>query len=247
MNKKRVYFDDLPIDQVTLKSVVNSLKKLALEKRQEMATVACLNAHNINCAYEDKEYREFLKNADLVIPDGWSVVVAGKVLGYQLTERVTTADYFNDFCQMVEKNKFTCYLLGSKQKVVKQAVKYLKNKFPQLKVVGFHSGFFNEKEEREVIEEINKEQPDFLLVGMGTPKQEKWLKQNKDILEVKVGWGIGAMFDYLAGEKSRAPVWLGKVGLEWFYRLLMEPKRLFKRYTIGNVRFISRCFKILLS
>lgn len=241
---KRFFFDDLPIDNLNLTNVVDSLLILQKKKEKKMRLVVCLNPNNVNWSYEDKEYRQAVKQADLVIADGWGVVWAGKILGYKLKERVTTADYFDQFCQMLVDNKLSVYLMGSQKEIIKRAVKNLKDKFPCLKIVGFHSGFFNRQNEREIVREINKARVDFLMVGLGTPKQEKWLYQNRNKLKVKVGWGIGAMFDYLAGEKKRCPVWLGKLGFEWLFRLLCEPRRLWHRYILGSVKFIFHCLKI---
>lgn len=241
---KRVYFDDLPIDNVNLNSVVNRLKNLAKKNEKNIKTAACLNVNNINWSYKNKTYRQFIKQSDLVIPDGWGVVWAGKILGYKLKERTTTADYFEKFCQILIKNNFSCYFLGSRPQVIKKAVKNLKNKLPNLKICGYHAGFFNKQQEKEIIKEINIKKPHFLLLGMGTPKQEIWLYKNKHQLKAKVGWGIGAMFDYLAGVKKRCPFWLGKLGLEWLFRFCCEPRRLWKRYTISNISFIFKVFKI---
>jgi len=243
---KRVYFDDLPIDRVDLDNIVDRLAGLVFQKSRRMKTVACLNVNNLNWTYRDREHRQFVQEADLVIPDGWGVVWAGRLLGYHLKERVTTADYFLRFCQMVEKKGFSCYLLGGRPVVINKTAKVLKEKFPQLRIVGFHPGFFNQEEEKQVLQEINQQKPDFLILGMGTPKQEKWLYRNKDHLQAKVGWGVGAVFDYLAGEKRRCPVWLGRLGLEWLFRLLCEPCRLSRRYLWGNFQFGLLCFKIFL-
>ena len=222
-------------------------KKLDLKKPTKFRLVACLNTNNMNWAYKDKEYRQFIKKADLVIPDGWGVVWVGKLLGYHLKERVTTADYFEQFCQMLVDNNFSVYFLGSRQQVIKRATQVLKKRFPGLKIAGFHSGHFNKNQEKKIINTINILKPDFLLLGMGTPKQEKWLDQNRDKLKVRVGWGIGAMFDYLAGSKKRCPAWLGRLGLEWLFRLLYEPRRLWRRYISGSFSFLYICGKILLA
>jgi N-acetylglucosaminyldiphosphoundecaprenol N-acetyl-beta-D-mannosaminyltransferase len=241
---KKVYFDDLAINNLNLKTVVSAFKNLVLQKSKKPRWAVCLNTHNINLSYEDKEYRLFIKKADLVIPDGWGVVWAGKILGYRLQERTTTADYFDQFCQMLSNNKLSVYFLGSKETVIKKAVAVLKKQFPKLKILGFHSGYFREKQEKKIIDTINRLKPDFLLLGMGTPKQEKWLWRYQDKLKVKVGWGVGAIFDYLVGAKKRCPVWLGRLGLEWLFRLLCEPRRLWRRYILGSFKFITLCLKI---
>jgi N-acetylglucosaminyldiphosphoundecaprenol N-acetyl-beta-D-mannosaminyltransferase len=241
---EKVYFDDLPISVLTLENVVEEIKKIAERKNKKGKIILCLNANNINISYKDKKYRQIIKKADLIIPDGWGVVWAGKILGYSLKERTTTADYFDRFCQMLVDNNFSVYFLGGRHRAIRKAVQVLKNRFPRLRIVDFHSGYLQNKKTRDIINNINKLRPDFLLVGMGTPKQEKWLWQHKDKLKVKVGWGVGAMFDYLAGEKKRCPVWLGRLGFEWTFRFFSEPKRLWSRYFFGSVEFISRCFSL---
>jgi len=240
----RVFFDDLPIDKVDLKTVVKRLKNLALDNKEKMKTVACLNVNDLNWTYRDKQHRSFVKQADLVISDGWGIVWAGNFLGYQLKERVTTMDYFNRFCRMLEKEGFSVYFLATKQDILQKAVLVLKKRYPKLQIAGFREGFFSQKKERDVIKDINQKKPDFLLAGMGTPKQERWLYKNRTKLKARVGWGVGAVFDYLAGVKKRCPAWMGRLGLEWLFRFYHEPRRLWKRYSLGSVEFLFRTLQV---
>jgi N-acetylglucosaminyldiphosphoundecaprenol N-acetyl-beta-D-mannosaminyltransferase len=138
------------------------------------------------------------------------------------------------------------FFLGTQQPIVEKAARVLKESYPDLKILGVHNGFFDKEpkslENEEVLSRINSVNPDILVVGFGMPLQEKWIMENLDRLQIKVVIPVGAFFDYLAGETPRAPRWMTDNGLEWLGRLIIEPRRLWKRYVIGNPLFIWRVF-----
>ncbi len=163
-------------------------------------------------------------------------------------EKISGADLLPEICRKAEKEQCRIFLLGSaSQQIIEKTASNLMLKFPHLKIVGMLSptiGFEKKEEEnKRIIEEINKSKADILFVGVGAPKQEKWIHKHKDNLQVGVALGIGAAFDFIAGNVKRAPLWMQKNGLEWLYRFLQEPTRLFKRYFIDDMYFFILLIK----
>jgi N-acetylglucosaminyldiphosphoundecaprenol N-acetyl-beta-D-mannosaminyltransferase len=173
---------------------------------------------------------------DLVYIGGQGVIWAGRFLGIPIPERVNVLDFFDELVKELKIRKTTIYLLGEKDSVIQKTADILKKK--GLNIVGTHNGFFDEAQEKFIIQEINKLQPVILMVGMGTPKQEKWMFKHKTNLNVRLCWGVGGVFKLLCGDLKKAPKWVSNCGLEWLYLGLQDPKRLFKRYLIGNFIFV---------
>lgn len=234
---KRINFAGLVVDDVSSNNIVSVLVDLAKKKETKAAFVTYLNAYHFNLAQKNKKYLQVIKKADLVYADGWGIVLAAWLFGYKLPGRLTTFDFFSDFCQRCEKEKVSLFLLGGEDWVVRKTAEKLKNKFPNLNIKGFYKGYFSKREEGRIIDKINKYKPDFLIVNMGAPKQEFWLDKNLAHLKVKVGWAIGGTFNYVSGKTPRVPYWLGRLGFEWLFRLSVEPKRLWKRYLIELPKF----------
>ncbi len=179
-------------------------------------------------ALEDKEFMDILNKSSLNIPDGIGIVIGGKILGYNIKERVAGFDLVQKIFSKIKNTDKTVYFLGASEETVNLAKNMMEEKYRKLKIVGTHNGYFNEEEEKLIIDEINNLRPDLLLVGFGSPRQEKWIYNNKDILNVKVMMGIGGSFDVMSGNIKRAPKIFIKLNLEWFYRLITQPTR-FKR------------------
>ena len=236
-------FGKIPVDVLTCQSISGKLVDLAGQKNRKPRIVFYLNAACANLALSEREYLEIIQKTDLVYTDGWGLVLAAKLMGKNLPERTNAADFFDQFCQEVVKRKLSLYLLGGRKEIIQKAVANLKQKFPKLKIIGFHNGFFNQEQEKKIIDKINTLQPDFLLVGMGVPKQEKWIDKHQNELQVKVIWAVGGLFNLLSGELSRAPRLMRNFGFEWLYRLFQEPKRLGRRYLLGLPLFLFRVIK----
>jgi N-acetylglucosaminyldiphosphoundecaprenol N-acetyl-beta-D-mannosaminyltransferase len=184
----------------------------------------------------------------LVTPDGAGILWATTTLNYPLAERVTGIDIIHNICRLAAKKGYSLYLLGSYPGVAVEAALNLTKKYPGIKIAGTHHGYFNyedhensencqdvkngnsdkNKEEEEIITEIRENRPDILLVGMGVPKQEKWISKNLDKLDVPVCMGVGGSFDVLSGRIPRAPLWMQKHGMEWIYRSIKQPNRAFR-------------------
>jgi N-acetylglucosaminyldiphosphoundecaprenol N-acetyl-beta-D-mannosaminyltransferase len=202
-----------------------------------------VNAHCLNIAARDHAYRAILNSGDIVYPDGISVVYGSRLLGGCRLEKITGRDWIDDFCTMAKENGIKIYMLGGKLSIAQKARENLLNKTPRLKIVGSHNGYLSGEETKDIIEEINAKRPDVLLVGMGTPLQEKWIHDNRNRLRVPVCWAVGAMFDTVAGAEPPVPPWMNALALEWLWRLLQDPVGKWRRYLIGNPLFVYRLLR----
>lgn len=207
--------------------------------------VMYVNAHVLNQSREYPELRDALEAADLVYCDGYGVRLAAKALDVEIPHRMTGADWIWDLATLCEHSGQSLYLLGSEPGVTREAAARLASRYPRLNVAGSHHGYFEtgSPHDDRVVEDINARRPDIVLVGMGTPRQELWAEHNAPRLESSVVWTVGALFDYVSGRVPRAPHWLADNGLEWIFRLAIEPQRMWRRYLLGNPVFISRVFQ----
>jgi N-acetylglucosaminyldiphosphoundecaprenol N-acetyl-beta-D-mannosaminyltransferase len=208
-----------------------------------LRTVVYVNAYCINTAYIDPRYRNILNHADLTFPDGIGVVWAGRWLGGSQLEKLNGRVWFPEICKIAVKRKWSIYILAGKRGVAACAKNILQNRYPGLQIVGAADGFFEERSDTEVLQEITELRPNILFVGMGAPLQEKWIATHRDAIPVPVVWAVGALFDTVVGIEKLAPDWLNALALEWFWRLLMDPRKKWRRYLIGNPLFIFRVFR----
>lgn len=200
--------------------------------------IAYANAATICLARDDPEYAAILRDrADLVYADGQSVVWAARLLGLRLPERVNAGDFWLDLLARLRDRNLSVYLLGGYPEDGLALAARLAEAVPGLAIAGLRDGFFSEEEAGRVAADIRDAVPAVLFVGMGAPRQERWAARHLDTLQVPVVWCVGALFEYYAGRRRRAPVWMRRTGLEWAWRLALEPGRLWRRYLIGNVRF----------
>ena len=231
---------EIPIDLATPPDLLSTISEWASEHRTRR--VMYVNAHVVNQSRTAPGLRDALGRADLVYCDGYGVRMAARVLGRPVPHRMTGADWIWDLARLCQASGHPLYLLGSEPPLAREAAARLRSLYPDLDVVGAHHGFFalgSDHNER-VIEDINAHQPRIVLVGMGTPKQELWVDHYADRLEGAVVWTVGALFDYVSGRTPRAPRWLADNGLEWIFRLAIEPQRMWRRYLLGNPVFIKR-------
>lgn len=232
------------MDGVTLPQLLEVFLEYGAADRQ--ATVLYANVHGINLAQNDPWLKELYRSADLVYCDGSGVRLAARLLGHGIPPRLTAADWLWDLAARWEESGRSMYFLGSRPGVAERAARRLRTRFPDLRILGTHHGFFDKSRDadqnRHVIESINRVRPDLLCVGFGMPLQERWLLENREDLEARVVVNLGAIFDFVSGDVPRAPAWMTTRGLEWFGRLLLEPQRLWRRYVLGNPVFLARVF-----
>lgn len=228
------------VDSISRRCLIRSVEDFVASSSRSRVIYA--NVHVLNVAYHDSELRRILNQASLVYCDGAGIKLGARILGKHLPERMTGADWIHDLCQTCQKTGMTLYLLGGEPGVAMEAARVLTTRYPSLNIVGTHHGYYDHDgpENDAVIAEINALHPDILLVGFGTPLQEKWIDRHFERLQVPVVWAVGALVDFVTGKKPRAPRWMLDHGLEWLYRLCTEPRRLWKRYIVGNPLFIWR-------
>jgi N-acetylglucosaminyldiphosphoundecaprenol N-acetyl-beta-D-mannosaminyltransferase len=204
--------------------------------------VMYVNAHVLNQSQEIPELRTALEDADLVYCDGYGVRLAARALDVPIPHRMTGADWVWGLAALCESEGKSIYLLGSEPGIAAQAAQRLGRWYPRLGLAGAHHGYFEigSPHDDRVVEDINARRPDIVLVGMGSPKQELWVERNADRVDADVLWTVGALFDYVSGRVPRAPAWLADNGLEWIFRLAIEPQRMWRRYLLGNPVFVSR-------
>jgi len=208
--------------------------------RAGKTTVAFLNAHCVNTAAHDKAYARALRAADVVLPDGAGISLAAKLTGRKLRENLNGTDLCMPLCREAARQGKSIYLLGAAPGVADDAAKNLITRVPGLRIAGTQDGFFDEQDSQSVIDEINQSGADIVMVAMGVPLQDVWLHQHRNALDAQLVMGVGALFDFTAGRVSRAPAAVRKAKLEWAWRLAMEPRRMFKRYVLGNPMFVAR-------
>jgi N-acetylglucosaminyldiphosphoundecaprenol N-acetyl-beta-D-mannosaminyltransferase len=208
--------------------------------------MAVVNAAKIVNARSDDGLRRILLNADIVTADGMSVVWASRLLGQSLKERVTGIDLFERLVSLAAERNLSVYFFGARDEAVLKVIEIFKGRLPNLRVAGGRNGYFTASENPAIVEEIKQSQADLLFVAMGSPAQEKWIAANLQQTGVGFALGVGGSFDHVAGFVRRAPLWMQQAGLEWLHRFLLEPHRLWRRYLIGNTRFVWLVLKQLL-
>lgn len=198
------------------------------------------NVHTVVTAYEDKEYCAVQNNGILAIPDGGPLSSVGRKRGYTNMQRTAGPSYMAEIFKVSVEKGYRHYFYGSTEETIERLYQTLQKEYPGLQIAGMYSPPFRpmtESEDKSIVEHINGTEPDFVWVGLGAPKQEIWMANHQGRVEGFMV-GVGAGFDYFAGNISRAPEWMQKSNLEWLYRLMQDPKRLFYRYWHTNTRFI---------
>lgn len=217
----------IPVDKLTEREIIQKLLDFIQEKKFHL--VVTINSENATKALENEKFLDVIKNADLVIPDGIGIIFASRILGNKLPERIPGIDLSYKLIQISNQEGYKIAFIGGKEGVAEKAKENLKKIFKNLNITITYNGFFDEKEEKEILNSIEKEKPDILLVGMGSEKQEIWIWENRDrFRNIGVCIGVGGTLDIWAGVKKRAPKFIQKVGLEWLYRVIIEPKRIFR-------------------
>lgn len=216
----------VPFDVVTMKEAVNKTVSLLNDNGQHI--ICTPNPEFVMLAQQDREFMEILNAADMVVPDGVGIVWASRYSATKLPERVAGFELCEQLFHAIKDTKHTVYMFGGAPGVAAAAAKRMMRQYPGLTIVGTHNGYFNAKEEKEIISEIKKLSPSLLLVGLGAPKQEKWIYDNMRFTGAKVCIGVGGSFDVMAGNVKRAPLFFRKLGLEWLYRLLSQPSRFWR-------------------
>ncbi len=232
----------IPIHNTTMQEAIESIVE-RLGATGEPCQMCFVNAHCGNVACVDATYAAILRQAERVFADGIGVKLAGKLHGVEIVDNVNGTDLLPPLLAALEGTGHGVYFLGAKPGVVDGLVEWVRRTYPGVRVAGSHHGYFTRDEESQVIDEIRASGATLLLVAMGVPTQEKWLEANLGRSGARVGIGVGALFDFYSGTVPRAPLWMRRVGLEWLFRLGLEPKRMWRRYVVGNPLFLWRALR----
>ena len=236
MAAKRVQFGSIGVDAIDQAEALDRIETLiGAGGRHVMAVV---NASKLVLAADNARLRGILERADLVTADGMSVVWGARLLGGRLPGRVTGIDTMELLVARAAERGWRVFFLGAKPEAVAAAVDKLKRKHRGLILAGYLDGYFR-GHEAEVVARVSAARPDVLFVAMGSPAQEYFIADNLDALGSTLCLGVGGSFDHVAGLSRRAPRWMQQAGLEWLYRFASEPRRLWRRYLIGNARFAA--------
>ncbi len=228
------------MDAVQIPEVIGLLEEW-IARRDACRTIAVTGMHGVMEARQNVYFREVLEEADLVVPDGMPLVWCARLRGYALQRRVYGPELMHTFCRQTAAKGYRHFLYGGDPGVAEKLAAVLKQSCPGIQIAGVYSPPFREltpEEDSQVIGMIQAARPDVLWVGLGTPKQETWMHAHRDSLRVPALIGVGAAFDILSGRKRQAPAWMREHGLEWLFRLLQEPRRLFWRYVVYGSRFV---------
>jgi N-acetylglucosaminyldiphosphoundecaprenol N-acetyl-beta-D-mannosaminyltransferase len=229
------------VEAATMQQVLDRCEK-AVESRERLI-LGVVNAAKLVKMDQDEALRDAVLGADMVLADGMAVVWASRILGKPLPERVSGIDLFEKLLEVADRRGFSAYFLGASEEVLASVLEIVRRRHPGARIAGSRNGYFSDEETESVAAEINAARPDLLFVGISTPKKERFIADWGPKLDVAVCHGVGGAFDVLGGKVPRAPAWMQALGLEWLYRVIQEPRRMWKRYLVTNTLFILGLMK----
>lgn len=241
---RRFYLRSVPVDRVSIEEAATwVIQKLKLREPQRPILIMGPNAQLVTLAARNRRFAAALRSADLAVPDGISVVLAARLLGQPVTERVTGGDLMERLCIKAAQHNLSVFFLGGLQGAAEMTAHKFEQSYPGFRTAGMYYppfGFETDPAEQDRIRRcISNAKPDILCVAFGAPKQEIWMHENCPTLPIGAAISVGAALDTQSGLRKRAPKWTHRSGLEWLYRLIQEPRRLWRRYLIGNAHFIG--------
>lgn len=225
------------VNALSMDETVDYVKQVIARRNPPVQHVV-INALKVNLMEKDPELREIVNSCPLINADGASIIWAAKKLHVPVTTRVTGIDLFLRLVEEAAKNGYKIYLFGAKQEVVEKVQSIFTEQYPALQIAGVRNGYFKPEDEEQIVADMAASGADMMFVAFSSPKKEYWVHKYLDQLNIPFVMGVGGSFDVVAGVTRRAPKVWQNLGLEWFYRFIQEPKRLFKRYIIGNMTFI---------
>ncbi|MCK9485135.1 MAG: WecB/TagA/CpsF family glycosyltransferase [Dehalococcoidia bacterium] len=233
---RRIDFLGYPLDALTTEETLEEVERQVASRRPHQHVV--INAAKVVTMARDPELRSIVEQCPLVNADGQSVVWAARLLGQRVPERVAGIDLMQAVVARAAERGWRIYFLGAREEVVERVVQIYRHRYPNLQVAGWRDGYFSEDEEPRVAATIRERQADVLFVAISSPRKERFIHRWLGEMNVPFAMGVGGSFDVVAGRASRAPLWMQHAGLEWFHRLLQEPRRLGRRYLETNTRFL---------
>lgn len=239
--KKRINILNCPIDKLTMEETISKINQ-SIENQSTLHHVV-VNAAKLVYMQKDTELYDSIVNSDIINPDGQAVVWASKILNKPLPERVSGIDLMENLVKLAYEKKYKVFFFGAKEEIVKSIIDKYSDYYSSNIIAGYRNGYFNKDDEKNIALQIANSKADILFVAISSPTKEIFLNKYKDIINTPFIMGVGGSFDVISGKVSRAPLWMQKYGLEWFYRLLQEPRRMWKRYLYTNSVFLYLVFK----
>lgn len=232
---RRIEMMGCQIDNLSMEETLHTIEKFIQSGRPHQHVV--VNVDKLVKASRDVELRRIINECPLINVDGMPVVWASRLLGKPLKERVAGVDLFESLMKRSAEKSWRVYLLGAREEVVLGVKQIYMRRYPGLTVAGYRNGYWKPEEEAEVVEQIKAAQADLLFVAISSPMKEHFLGRYQAEMKIPFAMGVGGTFDVAVGKVKRAPVWMQGAGLEWFYRFLQEPRRMFKRYFVDDMFF----------
>lgn len=233
------------VNNINMNEAINEIEKMI--QSDSKSYVVAINVDVVIKIEEDSYLKTIVDKADMVLVDGKPLIWVSKIHKAPIKAKISGSDLVPELCEVASQKGYSIFILGGKEGIAKQARKRMEEKLPNIKIVGTYSPPFGFEKDQVELDKINslisKAKPDLLIACFGCPKQEKFIYENIDKYDAKVSICAGATVDFLAGNVKRAPKWMSEHGLEWFYRFLQEPKRLFKRYFIDDVKILKLIWK----
>lgn len=230
------------VNAISMEETVAEVEKIIRTGKPTQHVV--INALKVNLMNENAELQKIVNSCPLINADGASIIWAAKKLGIPLKERVAGIDLFENLVKMAAEKGYKIYLFGAKEEVVQKVKKIFEEQYPSLQIVGVRNGYFTEDDEPEIVKKMAESGADMMFVAFSSPKKEFWVNKYLNDLHIPFVMGVGGSFDVVADVTARAPKWMQDHGLEWFYRFIQEPRRLWGRYVIGNCKFVAYTYKI---
>ncbi|MFH1371554.1 MAG: WecB/TagA/CpsF family glycosyltransferase [Planctomycetota bacterium] len=227
----------IPVSAIRMSDVLDIANEHIANR--EGLLIGVVNVAKIVNISKDASLRSSFTEAKIIIADGAPIVWLSRILRTTLPERITGIDLMYGLLKTANEKGYRVYFLGAKQNVLLKVIDVVSERYPRVIIAGYRDGYFSEHEEQSVAQDIRNSQSDIIFVGITSPKKEDFLRKWKDFVNVPVCHGVGGSFDVMAGVTKRAPKWMQNCGLEWFYRLIQEPRRMWKRYLVTNTVFIG--------
>jgi N-acetylglucosaminyldiphosphoundecaprenol N-acetyl-beta-D-mannosaminyltransferase len=240
-SNSRIILLNTVIDVLDISQTIDLVEKYVVTKTP--LHLMGVNADKINEVNQNERMKKIVNSCGVINADGASVVIASRFLKKPLPERVAGIDLMQRLIALSAMKDYSVYLLGAKQEIVEKTAKVLKNQYPNLKLKGIHNGYFTEADWKRISNELKEKKPDFVFVGITSPLKEYFIEYLQEQGNDCVFMGVGGSFDVISGSIPRAPMWMQKINLEWLFRVIHEPRRLFKRYFIGNTAFVKAVLK----
>ena len=230
------------VNAISMEETISEVEKIIADGKPTQHVV--INASKVNLMNEDQALRDIVNDCPLINADGASILWAAKKLGVPVTERVAGIDLFLNLVKLADEKGYKIYLFGAKEEVVQKVKRNFESQYSSLQIVGIRNGYFAETDEQEIVRNMAASGADMLFVAFSSPKKEYWVHKHLNELNIPLVMGVGGSFDVVAGVTDRAPKWMQNHGLEWFYRFIQEPRRMWTRYVIGNVKFIAYTYNV---